>query len=134
MTETGTPGSPQGRVTEAQRAAELVPLRPPVFEILLALGEGARHGYAILQALRDPRGPALHIETGPLYRHLKRLLDEELVQQSEEPPPGTPDDERRTAYYALTPLGRAVVRAEADRLAGLLRETRRLGFLTERTP
>lgn len=118
--------------SRAERADELIPLRPPVFEILLALGEGARHGYAILQALRDPEGPDLTIETGPLYRHLKRLLEDGLVEQSEEPPPGTSDDERRTAYYALTPLGRAVVRAEAFRLDGLLRETRRLGFLTER--
>lgn len=116
----------------ARRAAELIPLRPPVLEILLALGEGPRHGYAILQALRDPDGPDLSIETGPLYRHLKRLLDEGLVEQSDEPPPGTPDDERRTAYYALTSLGRAAVRAEAARLDSLVRETRRLGFLTER--
>lgn len=118
----------------AERAEELIPLRPPVFEILLALGEGARHGYAILQALRDPGGPELRIETGPLYRHLKRLLEAGLVEQSDDPPPGTPDDERRTAYYALTPLGRAVVRAEAWRLAGLLRETERLGLLPERAP
>lgn len=117
-----------------ERAGELVPLRPPVFEILLALGEEPRHGYAILQALRDPDGPDLHIETGPLYRHLKRLLDEGLVDQLDEPPPGTPDDERRTAYYELTTLGRAVVRAEAARLDGLIRETRRLGFLAEPGP
>lgn len=138
--ERAGPAQPAGRAEQvegarrAERAAELVPLRPPVFEILLALGEGARHGYGILQVLRDPEGPGLHIETGPLYRHLKRLLDEGLVQQSEEPPFGTPDDERRTAYYTLTPLGRDVLRAEASRLAGLLRETRRLGFLTEGAP
>lgn len=92
------------------------------------------HGYGIIQTLRDPEGPDLRIDTGPLYRHLKRLLEEGLIEQSEEPPPGTPDDERRTAYYSLTPLGRAVVAAEASRLAGLLRETRRLGLLTERIP
>lgn len=113
------------------RPDEQVPLRPPVFEILLALGEGARHGYGIIQALRDPEGANLRIETGPLYRHLKRLLEHGWIEPLDEPPPGTADDDRRTAYYALTPLGRAVVRAEASRLAGLVRETRRLGFLTE---
>lgn len=115
-----------------ERARGLLPLRPPVLEILLTLGEGPLHGYAIIQALRDPDGADLRVETGPLYRHLRRLLESGLVSQSEEPPPGTEDDERRKAYYALTPLGRAVVRAEGARLAGLVRKTRRLGLLPER--
>lgn len=114
-----------------ERARELLPLRPPVLEILLSLGEGPLHGYAIIQALRDPEGPDLHVETGPLYRHLRRLLEDGLVSQSDEPPPGIEDDDRRKAYYALTPLGWAVVRAEGARLAGLVRETRRLGLLPE---
>jgi len=113
------------------RAEELVPLRPPIFEILLTLGDGALHGYAIIQALRDPEGPGLRIETGPLYRHLKRLLEDGLISQSDEPPPGTPDDDRRKAYYSLTPLGRAVVRTEAARLSALVRQTERLGLLPE---
>lgn len=114
-----------------EHAHELLPLRPPVLEILLTLGDGPLHGYAIIQALRDPEGADLHIETGPLYRQLKRLLEGSLISQSDEPPPGTEDDDRRKAYYALTPLGRAVVRAEGARLAGLVRQTRRLGFLPE---
>jgi len=114
-----------------ERARELLPLRPPVLEILLTLGEGPLHGYAIIQALRDPEGPELHVETGPLYRHLRRLLEDGLVSQSDEPPPGTEDDDRRKAYYALTPLGQAVVRAEGARLAGLVRKTRRLGLMPE---
>lgn len=117
-----------------RQARERVPLRPPVFEILLTLGDGALHGYAILQALRDPDGPGLNIETGPLYRHLKRLLDDELITQSDEPPPGTDDDDRRKAYYSLTPLGRAVVRVEGSRLAALVRRTERLGLLSEGAP
>jgi DNA-binding PadR family transcriptional regulator len=116
----------------ADRAADMVPLRPPVFEILLTLGEGARHGYGIIQALRDPAGAGLRIETGPLYRHLKRLFEAGLIEQTGEPPAGTSDDDRRTAYYSLTPLGRAVVQAEASRLAGLVRQTRRLGLMPER--
>jgi DNA-binding PadR family transcriptional regulator len=115
------------------RAGKLVPLRPPVFEILLTLGHGALHGYAIIQALRDPDGPGLQIETGPLYRHLKRLLEDDLIAQSDDPPPGTDDDDRRKAYYSLTALGRAVVRAEAARLSALVRQTERLGFVSEGT-
>lgn len=113
------------------KVEDSLPLRPPVFEILLALGEGPLHGYAIIQALRAPDGPGLEIQTGPLYRHLKRLLDDGLISESEDPPPGTEDDDRRKSYYALTPLGRAVVQAEGHRLSRLVRETRRLGFLPE---
>ncbi|NNF15013.1 MAG: PadR family transcriptional regulator [Gemmatimonadetes bacterium] len=112
-------------------AQGFLPLRPPVLEILLTLAEGPLHGYAIIQALKDPEGANLRVETGPLYRHLRRLLEHGLVSQSEEPPAGTKDDERRKAYYALTPLGEAVVRLEGLRLAGLVRQTRRVGLLPE---
>lgn len=114
-----------------ERALALLPLKPPVLEILLTLGAGPRHGYAIIQALRAEDGANLRVETGPLYRHLRRLLESGLVSQSQEAPPGTDDDERRKAYYALTPLGEAVVRAEGARLADLVRQTRRLGLLPD---
>ncbi len=113
------------------RAQRFVPLRPPVLEILLTLAEGPLHGYAIIRALRDEDGAKIRVETGPLYRHLRRLLETGLVSKSEDPPPGTEDDERRKAYYSLTPLGEAVVRVEGLRLAGLVRQTRRLGLLPD---
>ena len=112
----------------AAQVEALLPLRSPVFEILLALGEGPLHGYGIIQALREPEGPELQLETGPLYRHLKRMLEQGLIDESDEPPPGTRDDHRRKAYYALTPLGRGVVQAEAARLRSLVRHTERMGF------
>lgn len=116
----------------ADRATQFIPLKAPVFEILLALGEGHRHGYGIIQAIRERTEGSRRIETGPLYRHLKRLLERRLIEELNEPPAGTPDDERRTSYYGLTPLGRAVLRAEAVRLSELVQETRRLGFLPAR--
>ena len=109
-----------------------LPLKPPIFEILLALGEGRLHGYGILQAVRAQAGGSRRLETGPLYRQLRRLLEAGWIEELAEPPEGTPDDQRRTAYYDLTPLGRAVLRAEGARLAELVSQTRRLGFLPER--
>jgi DNA-binding PadR family transcriptional regulator len=124
-----------GEDAVTEHVAGLIPLKPVVFEILLALAEGRRHGYGIIQALRDRAhagGRGGRIETGPLYRHLRRLLESGLIAERDEPPSGTADDERRTAYYELTTLGRAVLRAEARRLSELVRETRRLGFLPGR--
>ncbi len=110
----------------------LLPLKPAVFEILLALAEeGNAHGYAILQRVEQRSRGLVKLETGPLYRHLKRLLDAGLVEESDDRPAPEEDDPRRR-YYRLTPLGRSVAAAEARRLSSLVR-TARLARLLEQT-
>jgi DNA-binding PadR family transcriptional regulator len=90
------------------------PLKPDVFEILIALAEGELHGYGLLKVLesRDIR-----IAASLLYRKLRRLMEEELVSESPRTPVAGDDPRRR--YYRLTPLGLAVVRAEAARIVEL---------------
>ena len=96
------------------RATEsLLPLTPISFEILLALADGDRHGYAILQAVEARLGARLPLRTGTMYRALARLLDEGLID--EVPGAGDADDRRRT--YRISSEGRRVVRADAERLA-----------------
>ena len=89
-----------------------LPLTPISFEILLTLTAGERHGYAILQAVERRLAGALPMRTGTLYRALARLLDEGLIEKTA----GEGDDERRR-YYRMTARGRAVAKAEAERLA-----------------
>ena len=96
-----------------------LPLTPAVFHVLLALGEGDRHGYGIIQDVAEATGGDVTLRTGTLYTILKRLLDERLIAESDARPHVDEDDERRR-YYALTPLGRAVVQAEARRLESLV--------------
>src|SRR5476651_1951539 len=96
---------------------DLLPLTPPVFHILLALSEGERHGYAIMQEVAADTGGSLELGPGTLYGCLKRMLSARLVEESDERPDPDLDDERRR-YYRMTALGRHVVRAEAQRLAG----------------
>ena len=59
-------------MTLLSRAAdELLPLRPVVFQVLLSLADGERHGYAIVQDIverSDRRGSGS--SPGNLYRHL----------------------------------------------------------------
>jgi DNA-binding PadR family transcriptional regulator len=92
-----------------------MPLRPVEFHILLALAGDERHGYAILQEVERLTGGELRLEPGTLYRALHRMLGDGWVAESGRRPPAPDDDERRR-YYRLTPLGRRVATAEADRL------------------
>ena len=115
----------------ARRDAPGTPLKPVVFQILLALAEQDRHGYAIMGAVREGSQGRIRLGTGPLYRHLKRLLDDGLVEESGHRPAPDQDDQRRR-YYHLTHAGRSVLQAEARRLAELVDVTRALDLLPER--
>jgi DNA-binding PadR family transcriptional regulator len=96
---------------------QLLPLTPPVFHILLALADEERHGYGIMQDVANQTDGALQLGPGTLYGCLKRMLAAGLVEESDERPDPALDDERRR-YYRMTALGKRVVRAEAQRLAG----------------
>ena len=97
--------------------SELLPLTPPVFQILLALADEERHGYGIMQDVARQTNDALQLGPGTLYGCLKRMLAAGLVEECDERPDLELDDERRR-YYRMTALGRTTVRAEASRLAG----------------
>lgn len=101
-----------------------LPLKPDVFEMLLALEASEQHGYALLKAL-EARG--IDVAASLLYRKLKRLMEDGLVVEARRRARSSADDPRRR-YYRLTPLGLAVVREEARRILELARdrEVRRL--------
>lgn len=97
----------------------LLPLSSAIFHILLALVEGERHGYGIMQETARLSEGRVNLGPGTLYRSLRRLLEDGLIEESDERPVPELDDERRH-YYRLTPLGLRVARAEAQRLAALV--------------
>jgi DNA-binding PadR family transcriptional regulator len=103
-------------MARAKTPEDLLPLTPPVFHILLALSDGERHGYAIMQDVAADTGGSLQLGPGTLYGCLKRMLTARLVEESDERPDPELDDERRR-YYRLTDLGARTLRAEAERLA-----------------
>jgi DNA-binding PadR family transcriptional regulator len=105
--------------------APLTPLKPVELLILTMLTAGERHGYGIRQDIIDHTDGAMRLEAGNLYRSIRRLLDEGLVESSERRRAVEPDDERRR-YYRLTTVGRRVLAAEMMRLRALVRlaETR----------
>ena len=100
--------------------ADLLPLRSVDFLIMLMLGRGERHGYGIMQDVLAHTEGRTELEAGSLYRTIRRLADEKLLEESARRPAAESNDERRR-YYRLTPFGRRVVAAEAARLRELVR-------------
>ena len=110
-----------------REAQSFLPLQSAVFHILLALADEDRHGYAIIQDVAQRTDGAIRLSAGTLYRSIQRMLDDGLIVEPRERPAPEEDDERRR-YYRLTALGEAVARAEARRLADLVRMARARGL------
>jgi len=113
---------------EAQTA---LPLQAATFHILLALADEDRHGYAIIQDIAARTGGSIRLSAGTLYRSIQRMVEDGLIVEPRERPAPEHDDERRR-YYRITPLGTAVAKAEARRLADLVKLARARGLAPER--
>ncbi len=94
--------------------ADLLPLKPLHFLMLLALIDGERHAYGIKKDLAS-RGVHRDVGPGTLYRSIAQLIDAALIEESDRRPVAELDDQRRR-YYRVTAFGRRVVVAEAHRL------------------
>lgn len=101
-----------------QEQAASTEVTPAMFHILLALTDGPRHGYAIMQEVERSTHGEIRLPPGTLYRSIKRLLDEGLIDEAEAPPEGDSDERRR--YYVISPAGHAVAVGEARRLADIV--------------
>jgi DNA-binding PadR family transcriptional regulator len=109
----------------------LLPLPPATFHILMAVADEARHGYAIIQDIAARTNGDLRMSAGTLYRSIQRMLEQGLIVETNDRPDPEEDDERRR-YYQITSFGAAVARAEATRLAQLVRLARARGIAPER--
>ena len=97
------------------------PLTPAVFHILLALADGPRHGYAIMQAVEQSAGTEMRMGPGTIYGSLQRMEEAGLVREL------SPGGHDRRRVFALQPFGRRALDGEArrlGRLAALLRSKR----------
>jgi len=112
-------------VTARDDVNALLPLQPATFHILVALADGPRHGYAIIQDVASRTNGEIKLSPGTLYRSIQRMLEDGLVVETRDRPA---DDDERRRYYRLTPLGRAVAEAEAARLTDLVRMARARGL------
>jgi DNA-binding PadR family transcriptional regulator len=90
------------------------PLTPAVFQILLALSSGERHGYGIMKQVEADSQGKVSMGPGTLYGSLKRMLDAGLVKESNKRVDPEMDDERRI-YYQITGAGAEALAAELER-------------------
>ena len=84
--------------------------------ILLALAEGDRHGYALMEDIHGQSDSLIRPGTGSLYTALQRLMGSGLIEEAS----GEPGVDRRRRYYGITELGRYVAGAEAQRMLKVL--------------
>jgi DNA-binding PadR family transcriptional regulator len=118
------------RLSDAE-ISTLLPLPQAVFQILVALADQDRHGYAIMQDVAARTDGALKLSPGTLYGSIKRMLEDGLIVEVSARPSREDEDERRR-YYRITQCGRDLAQAEADRLTVLLRQARAVGLTSKR--
>jgi len=100
------------------KTEEYLPLREPTFFILLSISSEKKHGYAILQEVKELSGGSLILSNGTLYGALVRLQDQGLIERVSSDQPQTSGKPRKA--YQITKIGLGVLHAEIDRLNTLV--------------
>jgi DNA-binding PadR family transcriptional regulator len=101
--------------------SSFLPLSPATLHILLSLAAEDLHGYGIMQEVARQSEGKYKLGPGTLYDNLQKLIQRKFVQELGRRPG---DDDPRRRYYRLTSVGRGVLAAETNRLAGVVREAR----------
>lgn len=102
---------------------KLDPLPSAAFQIMLSLVDKIRHGYGIMRQVADQTDGRMRLGPGTLYGSIQTLSEGGLIEEADPGGNLKASDERRK-YYQLTSSGRQLLRAEAERLADLLRVAR----------
>jgi DNA-binding PadR family transcriptional regulator len=106
-----------------KRPQDMLPLTPAVFHILLALADGEKHGYAIMQEVEAISQGTVNMGPGTLYGSIKRMLKAGLIEETDERP--DPDmDRQQRRYYQLSNFGERVLKEESFRLEAVVHAAR----------
>lgn len=109
-------------MVKAASPHSFLPLKTDTLLILLALASGSMHGYGIIRDVEERSEGEVQLQTGALYRTLRRLLNDALIEEDLAAVDDSPDERRR--YYQLTRLGREVMDAEVARMSRLVRASK----------
>jgi DNA-binding PadR family transcriptional regulator len=120
-------------MTTSRDPASLLPLTPGMFQVLIALADGDKHGYAIIKEVSRRTGGETSLGAGTLYTIIRRFVQEGVIVETDERPDPALDDERRR-YYRLTEFGRQLARAEARRMESALDMARAKRLISKPRP
>jgi DNA-binding PadR family transcriptional regulator len=98
-------------------AGDTPALSTAALHVLLSLGDGPRHGYAIMQAVATESAGTVQLGPTTLYRTLRTLHDAGLVSEMSHDDPAA-DSRRR--YYQITDAGQRAAGAQLRRLQALI--------------
>ena len=101
----------------ARGVEHLLPLKEKVLHVLLALADGPRHGYSIMQEVAARTDGQVRLWPAAMYGALRELEEQDWIAESDHRPS---DDDERRRYFALTPLGKRVLDAEVRRLEAIV--------------
>lgn len=94
-------------------------LTEAVFYILLSLYE-PRHGYGIMQNIKEISNGRVSLGAGTLYGAINTLLEKEWIQ------PIPNEEDSRKKDYQITELGKQMVNAEIVRLEELIKNGKKV--------
>ncbi len=118
-------------MARTQRSPESrLPLKELELVVLLALDEEPLHGYALLTRVAEQSDGFIAPGPASLYRVLAALQTDGLLEEADDYEHPHSNDPRRR-YFRASGLGRAVLRAELRRLAGILTAARDRGIRFE---
>ncbi len=120
-------------MSDDQPADGFLPLPSATLHILVALGPGEKHGYAIMRDVETLSDGAVRMGPGTLYGSIKRMLADGLIEETAGHPGVEADDQRRR-YYRLTGLGSRVSAAELARLTALVHRAGSPDWAVRRLP
>lgn len=115
---------------EPADAQELLPLPVATFHVLLALQEEDLHGYGVKKRVEELSNGSVRMAPGTLYETLHRMRERGLIEEPDDPPEEARSHAQRS-YYRLTGLGRRALRAEVERVGGMIDHARALLADTE---
>ena len=112
------------------RVSALLPLKPADYMILFVLLDRELYGYRMVKEIAERSDGQIRLEAGNLYRSIRRMIKQELIDESDRRPAPESDDERRR-YYAITDFGRRVVAADTARMRTLVATVDASGMLSD---
>ncbi len=87
-----------------------IPMSETMFYILLSLKQ-ERHGYAIMQHVKELTKGRINLGAGTVYSSLGKLESDRLI--------GSAREEERRKIYIITPLGSEILHQEIARITEL---------------